>query len=197
MNKIITFLSVLFFILCIAAANAVTIMQSVNIYTGAVTVTIPVSEEDVYYTRDYTQNKIHFDFATSTDQAFFGIAAPIGQTIQTGTYYTNLNIYQTYPNQPQLEWGTVDGVWDSGNPDGGCWFNVLELNRYRSHGGLGGVEYVNFAVDAYDGNGNFVSFRYDSAIPVSQVPEPGALVISFVSLLLFISRRKRLEKKKH
>lgn len=188
-TTITAFLSALLFIV---TAKAATVMHSTNIYTGKVTVTVPLLEAEVYYTRDQTQNKIHFDFATSTlDQAFFGIAAPLGQTIQTGTYYTNLNIYHTYPNQPQLEWGTVDGVWDSGNPDGGSWFKVLELNRYRSHGGLGGVEYVNFAVDAYDGNGNFVSFRHDTAIPISQVPEPGVPVVSMISLFMLIFSRWR------
>lgn len=116
------------------------------------------------------------------------IAAPSGQTLQTGSHFEGIWDHNFHPDKPQMEWSTNGGSGSLGNPNGPSWFRVIEVN-YTSPG-----FYDKMAVDANDGNGNLISMRYNSNAPLP-IPEPGPVLLSSLSLLFFWRRRRRLGEK--
>ena len=193
MNTLITSLIVSFFLSFVAdAANLI------QVITGDGTVLkreLGVESEwlDIIHYRD--NNKIGMilssyypEYGYNFADAVFIVAAPTGQTLQTGSYFEGIWDHNFHPDKPQLEWGVYDGIGNFGNPNGPSWFRVIEVN-YTSPG-----FYNSMAVDANDGNGNLISMRYNSNAPLP-IPEPAPILLSSLSLLFFWRRRRKLEGK--
>jgi len=191
MKAILIAVTFLFFLITLPTAKAASIIQITNLDTGTMlSFELGVNTQDIEPSRYINQDKIVWSmyswypqWNTNLSDVYFGIAAPAGQTLQTGSYYSNINQFGFYPNEPQLQWGTLN-TSEMGKP-GSSWFKVLEVN-YTGPG-----LYSNVAIDAMDGNGNFISARYKSDIPLTTIPEPGSLMIGGASLLLFLYRRQR------
>lgn len=173
------------------SAQSASIIQITNLETGTVlSFELGINTEEIEAGRYLSQDKIVWSmyswypqWNTNLADVYFGIAAPSGQMLQTGSYYTNLNQFGFYPNEPQLEWGTLN-TSDMGKP-GQSWFRVLEVN-YTGPG-----LYNRAAIDALDGNGNFISARYKSDILITVIPEPGPVLISSLSLFFGLRRRRK------
>ncbi len=186
MKNIIAIVSSLIFTL--TCAQATTVIQITKTDTGLVS-TFSETDPEYIYTLLYNEKNKLIIGLNSNDYLFpfvsVSIAAPQGEVLQIGSNYTNLYLFGFYPNKPQLEWSILDGDSISMNESNNqSWFRVLELS------GIKGQTFGQLALDAYDGNGGFVSARHNSDIPLSSIPEPGAPMISVISLLL-LWRRSR------
>ncbi len=191
MKNIIAFVSSLLF--TIVAVKAATTVQITKTDTGVVsTFRLGIESEEVYTTYYDQKNKIIFSLNTFYPQwnntfsdVVISLGAPQGEILQTGSFYTDLYLYGFYPNKPQLDWSILDGDSISMNdPNNRSWFRVLEI------GGIQGTTFNNLAVNAYDGNGGFISIRHNSNIPLTTIPEPGAPIILMSSFILFWRRRR-------
>ena len=194
MKKIIALTAFLVFLFTFSSVKGATIVQITKTDAGAVsTFRLGIESEEVYTLYYNQKNKIIFSlnsFYPQWNNTFYdvsvSIAAPQGEMLQGGSFYTNLYLYGFYPAQPQLDWSIIDGdsiSMDESNSR--SWFRVLEI------GGIKGTNFDNLALDAYDGNGGFVSIRHNSNIPLSQIPEPGPPLILIASMILFLKRRWR------
>ncbi len=186
MKNIICFFSVLLF--TISEVKAVTTIQIVNLNTLTVSKFTETKPEYVYTAYYNQKNKINIGIYSDNELFPFvsvSIAAPQGEVLQTGSVYTNLYLYGFYPNKPQLDWGILDGDSISMNESNNqSWFRVLEIEQIK------GQTFGQLALDAYDGNGGFVSVRHNSNIPLGSIPEPGTPLLLMASFLLFWRRRR-------
>lgn len=189
MKTFISLVVVLLFTL--SGARATTVIQITNLNTSVIsTFRLGIESEDVYTLYYDQRNKIlismyswYPQWNNSFADVSISLAAPQGEILQTGSVYTNLYLYGFYPNKPQLEWSILDGDSISMNePNNWSWFSVLEID------GIKGLTFEQLALDAYDGNGGFVSVRRNSDIPLTSIPEPGAPILLISSLLLFWRR---------
>ncbi len=196
-----TLISLFVSFLVSVAAEAATIIQVINTNTGEVAQvqqSINADSLDLYWYRD--NNKLSMSFSTFHPEwnnwfidIICTIAAPTGENLQTGSYYTGLSRYMglydtSNPDRPKMEWGFIYERGSSDiNPES-SWFRVIEVN-YTSPG-----FYDRMAFDAYDGNNNLISVRYNSDIALP-IPEPGPVLLSSLSLLFFRRRRRKLEEK--
>lgn len=182
-----------FFIFTFTAIKAATVIQITKTNTGTVsTFRLGIESEEVYTTYYDQGSKIMINLNSWYPQwnnnfadVSISVAAPQGAILQTGSVYQNLYLFGFYPNKPQIDWGILDGDSISMNePNNQSWFSVLEMAN------ISGQTFGRLALDAYDGNGGFISVRHNSNTPLS-IPEPGAPMITIWSLLLFWRRRRR------
>lgn len=185
MKNIISLVSA--FLFTLTGADAATVIQITNLDSQNVsTFRLGIESENAQIIRYTDTNKIGLNLYSWYPQwnnnfsdVWFSVASPVGEVLETGTYHTNLYLFGFYPNRPQLEWGILDGptitMNDSNNRS---WFRVLELS------------FNTMAIDAYDGEGNFISARHNTPISLTSIPEPSAPVL-MSTLILFLWRRSR------
>lgn len=189
MKKILTL--VFTFLFTIAATEAA-VIQITNIDTSTL-YKFTENDPDFIYTEYYSQNNKIIIGLYSVNELFpfvsVSIAAPQGEILKTGSYFTNLGLFGFYPNKPQLDWGIQDGDSITMNqPNNTSWFKVLEID------GVHGSTFSTLALDAYDGNGGFVSVRHGSSIPLTSIPETRFPLLS-CGLVIFLWKRNRKQHK--
>jgi hypothetical protein len=185
-------LSILFTILLIFTVSNAAVIQITNLNTSTL-YEFTENDPDFIYTEYYSQNNKIIIGLYSVNELFpfvsVSIAAPQGEVLKTGSYFTNLFLFGFYPNKPQLDWGIQDRDSITMNqPNNLSWFKVLEIE------GIQGSKFNTLALDAYDGNGGFVSVRHGTSIPLTTIPEPRFPLLS-CGLVLFLWKRNRSQRK--
>ncbi len=185
MNTLITSLIVSFFVLSFAADAAVTykVVRIADGYTRTIS-------EEVYYVdliRDVNQNKVSVSLWDVNNQplGYVTITNLPGRQIGPGSNCFNLYPYGFYPDDAQLVYSIGDepGSYGSGTPQ--SWFVVHQI----SYTALG--LYNKLDLTFSDGYGNLGILKWN----VDNIPEPGPILLSSLSLLFFWRRRRKIEGK--
>lgn len=133
------------------------------------------------------KNQLDFYLTDNNSSWSFFVSVPVFQTISPGKF---TNIVKLIANNPGEVGMRLGGEGRGTNVLPGSWINIVE-SEWSIDGKL-----LKFAADfhylgeAYQTSITDGSLRYNSTIPFTTIPEPGAPMIMISSLLLFWRRRR-------
>lgn len=142
---------------------------------------------------------VNMFFQRGNDKWLFQFVAPLydeaddsydGQPLHIGLYDNVSGDWRYEPMQAGMLISSPMGMaWEWSG-----WFNVLDI-AYAANGDLSrfAVDFMQYDTLNQTGPGLSGSLRYNSAIPIAEIPEPGTwmLMLGGLGLLAVVARRRR------
>ncbi len=191
MKNIITFVSFLFFTITGVKASATLTFIGEGWFTQNQRNFISTENGYQYsatdwYSQNTPRNTAVIEFNINNYQNFWNVqfGAPTGQVLTLGTYY-NATKYTPGHTQPFMNLYGGGRAWSEING----WFNILEI-EWGTNNVVTKLA-VDFGIFQNPISWAEGSVRMNSNIPIPSIPEPGAPIMSAISLTLLSWRRGR------